>query len=331
MEVWMPKGSIQETRMATRAVQLREQIRELEVVAAGFQGRSADNARGLLTLRDSVEKELSALEEQGMDLRPERTRVKTIDNILVRKAQGLERALGSTGGLAGARRDVQPSDDQWWWFLDEYIAEQRRKSAKKFITIFVVAAVLLIGGNWAMNRFFGMDPVEREARGYISSAEQALAMGNFEEAIAGYQQAIETQPEMSEAHIGLGVLYALQGRDEESQQALARAEELVGDRSMYLLALSRAYSSIGEMDQALEAAEEAVELSPRSAQAYLIRGGVYEAIGRRAEALTDYELSGELAREQGEDALYVLARMRMGMLLQSGAGSGMPGGGGTGF
>jgi tetratricopeptide (TPR) repeat protein len=330
MEVWMPKGSIQETRMATRAVLLREQIRELEVASAGFQGRSAENARALLTLRDQVEEEVSALEEQGVDLRPERTRIKTVDNILVRKARGLERALGSTGGFASARRDVQPADDRWWWFLDEHIAEQRRKSAIKFITIFVVIAVLLIGGNWAMNRFFGMDPIEREARGYISSAEQALTMGDYEDAIAEYQQAIETQPEMSEAYIGLGVLYELQGRHAESQQTLATAEELIGDRTMYLLALSRAYSSVGELDQALEAAEEAVELSPESAQAYLIRGGVYEATGRRPEALADYELSGELAREQGEDALYVLARMRMGMLLQSGVSSGVPGSG-TGF
>ncbi len=324
----MPKGSIQETRMATRVVQLREQIRELEVAAASFQGRPAENARALLMLRDQVEEELSALDEQGMDLRPERTRVKTVDNILVRKARGLERALGPTGGFAGARRDVQPADDHWWWFLDEHIAEQRRKSAIKFITVFVVAAVLLIGGNWAMNRFFGMDPIDREARGYISSAEQALSMGNYEDAIAAYQQAIETQPEMYDAYIGLGVLYELQGREEEARQMLAKAEELLADRVPYLLVLSRAYSSVGEMDQALDAAEEAVALAPESAQAYLIRGGIYEATGLRGEALTDYELSGELAREQGEDALYVLARMRMGMLLQSGVGSGMPGGGG---
>ena len=324
----MPKGSIQETRMATRAVQLREQIRELEVAAASFQGRPAENARALLMLRDKVEEEFSALEEQGMDLRPERTRVKTVDNILVRKARGLERALGPTGGFAGARRDVQPSDDAWWWFLDEHIAEQRRKSAIKFITVFVVAAVLLIGGNWAMNRFFGMDPIDREARGYVSSAEQALSMGNYEEAVAAYQQAIETQPEMYDAYIGLGVLYELQGQQEEARQTLAKAEELLADRVSYLLTLSRAYSSVGKMDPALDAAEEAVALAPESAQAYLIRGGVYEATGQRGEALTDYELSGELAREQGEDALYVLARMRMGMLLQSGVGSGMPGGGG---
>jgi tetratricopeptide (TPR) repeat protein len=328
MEDWMPKGSVQETRMATRAVQLREQIRELEVNAASFQGRPSENPRALLTLRDEVERELSDLEEQGMDLRPEHTRVKTVDNILVRKARGLERALGPTGGFSGARREIQPSDDHWWWFLDEHIAEQRRKSAIKFITIFVVAAVLLIGGNWAMNRFFGMDPIEREARGYLSSAEQSLSMGDYEEAIAGYQQAIETQPEMSEAYIGLGVLYQLQGREEEAQQALARAQALIGDQPQYLLALSRAYSNVGEAELALDAAEEAVALAPESPQAYLIRGGIYEAVGRRGEALSDYELSGELARDQGEDALYVLARMRMGMLLQSGAGSGVPG---TGF
>lgn len=93
------------------------------------------------------------------------------------------------------------------------------------------------------------------------------------------------------------------------------------------MVLARSYSSVGEYERALGYANEAVALAPDSAQALIIRGGVYEATERRAEALADYELSATLAQEAGEDALYVLARMRMGMLLQSGSGggSGMPG------
>ncbi|MBC7234922.1 MAG: tetratricopeptide repeat protein [Chloroflexi bacterium] len=320
----MPKGAVEETRAATRAVLLREKIRTLEVQAADFQGRPRDDAKGLLCLRDEVEEELSDLERIGLDLRPERTRVKTVDNILVRKAAALERVLGAQGGFAQVRQEINPPEAHWWWFLDDYLAERRRKRAIRFIVTVVVVAVLLIGANYVLNRFFGLDPQARQARNYLTGAEQALVTGNYDEAIEQYRRAIEAQPDLAEAYVGLGVLYELRGQEREAQEALAQAQALIPERIDYLLALARSYSSVGKNDKALQAANDAVELDPQSAQALLIRGGVYEAMGNKQAALTDYDRAATLAQEQGQDALYVLARMRLGMLLQTGVGG--PGG-----
>lgn len=95
----------------------------------------------------------------------------------------------------------------------------------------------------------------------------------------------------------------------------------------YLLALVRAYESVGRLDEAMVRVEESVELAPDLPQVYLMRGGVLEAMNQTSEAIADYEKAADLAQAQGEDALYVLARTRMGMLLQRAPSMGFPGGG----
>ncbi len=85
---------------------------------------------------------------------------------------------------------------------------------------------------------------------------------------------------------------------------------------------------MNQLDKALEVVQQAVSIAPDASQVYLIRGGIYEAMGRLPDAVDDYNRSASLAQEHGEDTIYVLAKTRMGMLLQSGAGfqpTGTPG------
>lgn len=321
----MPKGLIQDTRSATAAVKLRQMIRELEIGAADLGGR-AGKALHILRLRDQVEGELSRLREEGLDLRPERTRVETVDNILSRKAPIISRELRDVGGLPGARRSEQPPEEHWWWYLDLYWAEKQRKKAIKSVSIIVGLLLLMIGGNYLMDRFFGMSPVEKEARGHVTQAEQFLRSGEHDKAIAQYEQAVAILPTLGDIHTTLGVLYEMQGREDKAEQAFVAAEEAIGDRARFLMALARVYESVEELNLALARIQEAVTLAPESAQAHLIRGGIFEAMDKRSEALRDYEYSGELARAAGEDALYVLSRTRMAMLLQRAPAMTGPGG-----
>lgn len=320
----MPKGVIEDTRTATLAVKLRKEIRNLEIDVVNIRGRR-EGVLDLLRSRDHLGQEIARLQEKGLDLRPERTRVETIDNILTRKATTIMRELRASGGLSAARREENPPEEHWWWYLDLYVAEKQRKGAIKSISIIVGLVIVLLTANYVMNKYFGMDPVEKEARSHVNLAERHLRDGETEAALAEYEQAVAILPSYTEAHIMLGVLYESQGNMDKAQKAFAAAEVTIGDRAKYLMALARNYQKIGEMDVALEKIQGATELSPDSAQALLIRGGIYEAMGEEALAIQDYAQSSELAQSQGDDALYVMARMRMGMLLQrspSGVGPG---------
>lgn len=322
----MPKGAIEDTRSATAVVKLRQMIRELEIGAADLVGRR-ERVLDMLRLRDQVEQEMSRLQEGGLDLRPENTRTETVDNIFYRKAPIISRELRHVGGLSGARRAEQPLEEHWWWYLDQYWAERQRKRAIKSASIIVGVLVLIIAGNYVMTRFFGLSPLEREARGYVGQAEQFLRSGDTQKAIAEYEKAVAVLPTEGDTRATLGVLYELQGREDEAQEAFIAAEEAFGDRAEFLTSVARVYQNVGEPDLALAKIQEAVALAPESAQALLIRGGIYEALEKQAEALQDYELSAELARKAGEDALYVLARTRMAMLLQRAPAMTGPGGG----
>ena len=319
----MPKGSVQDTRVATNLVTLRDKIRELEVSLANLRGRGK-RVVALLKLRDEIDEAMARL-GQGFDLRPERTRVETIDNILYRKAGAVLLELSASGGLRTAREQAKPPEQRWWWFLDEYVAEKRRRSAIRAITVVLgIAAVLLIG-NFAMDRFFGLSPEEKEARVFTLQAEQAIQRGDFDQAIAEYEKALEILPDAADVHLQLGVLYEQEGEETKSEAALRRAEELVGDRARFLTALARMYSDVGLADKALAEVNEAIALNPESAEAFLIRATIHENADEYQLAIDDLDRSADLAQASGQDELYVLARMRLGMLLQRSPGSGVPG------
>jgi len=319
----MPKGALERGEVTTSAVAVRETIHDLEVGLANLRGRGRDTL-DLLHMRDQLEQQVADLEKEGMDLRPEKTRIETIDNILMRKASELERELGGMGGLAGARREAKPPEERWWWYVDLYLAERRRKSLIRTLIVAVVVVAVLLVGNYVLDRFFGLSPIEKEARSYESAGDQYLRNNELDKAIPEYEKAVAVMPELAEGHLTLGVLYEIKGDAEKSKQAFGNAEALYSDRHDYLVALASAYQAVGQLDKAMAAVTEAITLKPQSPRAVFVRGGIYEAKGSYSEAIADFDTASTLAQEQGEDALYVLAKTRMGMLLQSGPPRSLP-------
>jgi tetratricopeptide (TPR) repeat protein len=311
----MPKGSLENNRVQTRMEQLREQIRQLEVGVAGLH---ADNVLDMLRLRSQAETTVAEEEALGRDLRGERTRLATIDNMLERHATRVVTLAARRGGLRAAREQEAPPSGYWWWYLDDTVADRLRHSVVRAGAVIIGVVLVLLLGNYLLNTFFGMSPEEREAYGFTTMAEQMIYVGEYEEAIDRYEQAVEVIPDLPEAWVALAALYDVQGREDDHRAALARAETLVGDPLRLRLLLARQYETVQLLDVALAYAEQALELDPGSAEAHLIRGGIHDSLGNRELALADFEYASELARERGEDALYVLARTRMGMLLQQG-------------
>ncbi len=313
----MPKGSLDDSEVRTSAAAVRDALHDLEISLADLQGRG-QSVVGLLHMRDQLEVQVANLEAEGMDLRSEKTRIETIDNILMRKASEIDRELASLGGLAGVRRQDNPPEEHWWWYGDLYVAESRRKSFRKTAIVAVIVVAVLLVGNYLLDRFFGLSPTEKQARSYQTEGEQYLRNQELDKAIPEYEKAISVMPDLEEAQLTLGVLYEIQGNQEKSKEAFSAAEALYPSRHDYLVSLASAYQSAGQLDKAMETVTEAVELQPQSPQAIFIRGGIEEQLGKYAEALTDYDTASTLAQEQGQDALYVLAKTRMGMLLQRG-------------
>ena len=160
--------------------------------------------------------------------------------------------------------------------------------------------------------------MEKEAYNHTTAGDRLAMEGDYEAAAAEYEQAVAIIPDDGEAWAMLGVLYERIGRAEESQPALAKAEEIIAEPVNYLVAVTQAYNAVGAFDQAAATATQALEIDPESPFAYFFRATAYELQGERDLAIRDLELASQYASEQGQDELYVLARSRLGMLLQSG-------------
>lgn len=320
----MPKGVVESSGVATSATRLREQIRELEIGFADLRGRG-EATLDLLRLRDEVEETVSRFEANGLDMRPERTRLETVDNIITRKAPEISRELAPVGGLVGARREKRPPEERWWWYVDLYHAEKQRKAIVRALITVGGIIVVVLAFNYIMDRFFGLDPVEKEARSHTSAADQLVYEGDYAGAIEEYERAVAVIPELGDAQAALGVLYELAGRSNDAEKALQAARDAFNDDLTYNLTLGRVYEMVGEFDKALAAIERAIAIDPKSPEAYLTRGGIREATEDYGGALSDYELASTLAEERKQDALYVMARTRMAMLMQRSPAFGVSG------
>jgi tetratricopeptide (TPR) repeat protein len=313
----MPKGAVEDTRVITASAHLREMLHEIEVGLADLRGRR-EGVLDLLRRRDEIEAELARLLDRGVDLRAERSRLETVDNVMRRRARAILRELLGTGGLPAARREQDPPSEHWWWYLDRYVAGSVQQRAIRIGAVLVGALLLLVLVNTVMHRFFGVSPEEREAHALVSQAEQHLLHGEYDEALSFYQSAVEAVPDLVEPRIRMGVLYEVQGRFAEAQESLRLAREIAEDDAAYYVLLARAYEMVGLLEPALAAADQAVALSPDSAEAYLTRGSIHEGADHYEEAIDDFERAATLADAQGQNGLYVLARTRLGMLMQRG-------------
>jgi Flp pilus assembly protein TadD len=316
----MPKGVI-ERRSTSSFQQLEGSIRALELSVASLGNCDPIT---VLDARSSIETDLDGLQELGRDVRAERSRLDTVDNVLRSNASTLVRRTGGAGGMAALRSQANPADDHWWWWLDEAVAESRRREAKRFVAIVVASAVILLGISFVLDRTGGT-PEEKQAAVFSSQGQQRIVQGDYEGAIEAYEQSVAALEPQPESWAALAVLYDIQGEPARARQALGRASELVAEPAVIEAVLARYYELAQDCQTALGRAQMAVDADPTLADAFLARGSALECLDRWEEAISDYEHASELASAQGQDALYVLARARMGMLLQM-SGSGTPAG-----
>ena len=300
---------------AEDADDLRELITQAELIVANLRG-AGPRAQTLLFLMDTIQELYASLQEIGVDLRAERTRIESVERMLQSKDSILVGQMRRIGGLARAREAVKPAPAQWWWFLDVRVAERHRYQLRRWLmTGGGVAAVLLIA-SLVYTYVFPPDPKRVAAMEKARLAEEALTEGDVATALRHYQEAVEFTPDDAEMHIWVGVLEEKQGHDAAAAEAYARAEEIIGDRASFLAARGMNWYWLGSLDEALADAEAALAIEPDLAEGYMLLANVYEARGDIRAAIEAFEKTAELAEKANNSALIVLAKTRLGMLLQ---------------
>lgn len=291
--------------------------------------RNLDDAeRELLSLRpeqvanyllrlDEIEEQFLTLEAGGLDLRGERTRQESLVSRLESEPALITRPATQVGGLAALRQQHPPASGPWW-HVDVIEAQRRRILIRRLVTSLTVLVGLILAAWITITYIFPPDPNAVLSSGATGQLPDLVARGEWE---AADTLIAETLAQLTEDDVELLIWQAVVaeelGRTEESQEAMAKAKELAANNlAAFWATVGNVYLTAGKLDQALAAADEATAIDPNEAQAYFVRASVAEIRGEVPVALENFERAFDLAAESNPQ-LAVIARVRMGMLLQS--------------
>jgi tetratricopeptide (TPR) repeat protein/tRNA A-37 threonylcarbamoyl transferase component Bud32 len=119
-------------------------------------------------------------------------------------------------------------------------------------------------------------------------------LGHPREAIACYDEAIQTHPEDAKLYNNRGTAFRAAG---QADQALRDFGEAIRLNPWYPPAYNNrglVFHSLGEEEKALKDLDMAIQLSPWSPSTYNNRGLVYRAMGQYEEAIGDFDMAIQL-------------------------------------
>lgn len=306
----------------TSASELRDVLRQIELGIAGLKRGTTEDAVAVVRRMHVVEQALPELESRfKVDLKAERTRLKTIEGALRSNAPLLVSKAGA-GRLRSLRQELGATGDDWWLHLDTAVAADRTAKVRK-LAIRVGAVVAVIALLAVIYQLFLAPKVTDDLSDRLRQAQEHLNQGQLETALGEYQSILAEDAGGMEAPLAIGAILTQLGRASEAQSYLDRAQVAAPSEADYYAELAQVYYNMaaqGGLDTtsaAEEAAQAALQADPDSANAYLALGGVYELRGQVTEAVTALQKASALSTDA---ALTAAIQMRLAMLSQKPVG-----------
>lgn len=306
--------SVQEQRDSP-ANRLRARLDEAERAVLRLP---AHQVAGFLTGLDRLEEQFQSLEAGGLDLRGERTRQESIISRLDSQPSLVTRPAAQVGGLAALRSQHPPARGVWW-HLDAVEAERRKQLARRLLTSAAVLVGLILAAYLILTYVFPPDPNAVLSSGATGQLPDLVARGEWE---AADRLIAETLSQLTvddvELFIWQSVVAEHFGRQAEAEAAFAQAQALVEPtrQSVFWSTVGNVRLAAGDLSRARAAAETALTFDPDEAQAYFVLASVFEIEGNVPGAIDTFEKAFKLAADKNPQ-LAVIARVRMGMLMQS--------------
>ncbi len=281
-----------------------------------------DSVIELLKLRNEVEDGLQRLQEQGLNITPERSRLETVDGNFKANSRLIAKALAREKELVAERHSQDPDKKYWWWWTNRYAGERKRKRTIIAVIALVVLIAAAIVTKILVDRAKAADPATQEYNKNISLAEQSLPNGQYEVALEYYRAAEDTgKPLDAESLAVIAALHEVLGHEAEAEAYRVITRGNSQSEAHYLTYLARGYMrGTKHYDKALETVNQALEVNPSLPYAYYVRAEILERLGDLEAAIADLTKCSELATEQKDTAMSVKADTRKSNLLRFGAG-----------
>lgn len=147
----------------------------------------------------------------------------------------------------------------------------------------------------AMDTYSAIIAFNDDARAYFLRGNLYYSLGNEENALLDYAEAIKNDPKEYDAYIGVYEALIAHGKEKEALDYLNQALEIKGNKAYDKMQKGRIYFLLGDATQALSLLEEAVEGKETDALFYMAE--IQEAMGdsqAAEESITAYIESGKL-------------------------------------
>lgn len=128
-----------------------------------------------------------------------------------------------------------------------------------------------------------------EARKYLESGNLLKEKGEFDQAIASYQQALEILPNAAEVHNQLGETYLMQGKIAQAYASTQLALKSNPNFAPAYKTWGNILQSQGKIDEAMAAYNKAVQIEPQFAEAYTNIGSMLSKRGQLQEAVAYFQ------------------------------------------
>ena len=265
-------------------------------------------ARDVIRAIDDLERRLAAAHQTGVDLRAEEGRLDSLRRRLLRGAHGVVRQV-----QANEQSDALADSPTYQALLAAQADESRRRVRRLLTFGLPVLAVML---TIIVLTLLNPPPPQAE----LTAVLQLTQDGQLDEALARAQAEVQRVPTDAEAVLWVGALQLATGDAAAAEESWAEARRLLGDEARFRFARGNALLGVGQADAAEEDARWLIGQPTSAATGYLLLGGVEEVRGRVNEAIAAFERAADLAARAGNPQLEVIARTRLGILMQSGAG-----------
>lgn len=130
---------------------------------------------------------------------------------------------------------------------------------------------------------------DRSAHSYTGRGFQYLSKGEYQKALADFNQALEINPKYSRAYYNRGIVYYDNENYDKAIEDYSKAIELGLRHYDVFNNRGLAYSAIGKHDLAIQDYTTALKINPNQADTYVNRGISYAQLEKLEPAISDFE------------------------------------------
>lgn len=292
-----------ETTAQTPLGRLRALLDHAERLAVSV-GTSADDAVLFLTACDAIEQLLEDVSASA-DVRPEANRTDFLRGRLRANATSIVRIVQRAGRHEMLR-------DSHSWYVALTTAERERSRRTRRLALIGAVLVLIVAALAALPILFPAAPAPD-----LTTISRLISAGDMAAALEQARVEHAAYPDNAEATLWLGVLELRAGDSSVAAALFQQAQQQYGNDIVFLFERGNVLTQVGLFDAAAADARTLIARSDAQAEGYLLLGGVQEARGDRDGAIVAFERAAEQAAATGKTQLEVVARARLGILLQA--------------